>query len=285
MRIHVLGTRGSTAAPGVDFVRYGGHTSCLALAHDGELPSLIVDSGTGIRGVSALLGGQPFKGSIVLGHLHWDHTHGLPFFSSGDMPGSIVTLCAPAQGDEGAGTDLATVLARAMSPPHFPITPLDLRGNWNFRGLAPGDYELEGFSVLALEVPHKGGRTFGYRISDGRVTLAYISDHCPTALGPGPDGLGEYHEAAMRLVSGCDILFHDAQYTDEELPARAYFGHSSPGYAVRLAERAGVKRLVLYHHDPQRTDDQIDAILSLYQSTAVPVEAAIGGTVIDLVGK
>ena len=65
----------------------------------------------------------------------------------------------------------------------------------------------------------------------------------------------------MRLVSGCDILFHDAQYTDEELPARAYFGHSSPGYAVRLAERAGVKRLVLYHHDPQRTDDQIDRIL------------------------
>jgi phosphoribosyl 1,2-cyclic phosphodiesterase len=175
------------------------------------------------------------------------------------------------------------VLARAMSPPHFPITPLDLRGNWHFRGLAPGDYELEGFSVLALEVPHKGGRTFGYRISDGRVTLAYISDHCPTGLGPGPDGLGEYHEAALRLVSGCDILFHDAQYTDEELPARAYFGHSSSGYAVRLAERAGVKRLVLYHHDPQRTDDQVDKILSLYQGGTVTVEAATGGSVIDLI--
>jgi ribonuclease BN (tRNA processing enzyme) len=80
-------------------------------------------------------------------------------------------------------------------------------------------------------------------------------------------------------------LFHDAQYTDEELPARAYFGHSSPGYALRLAERAGVKRLVLYHHDPQRTDDQIDAIVSHYQGAAVPVEAAIGGTTIDLHGK
>jgi ribonuclease BN (tRNA processing enzyme) len=285
MRIHVLGTRGSTPAPGYDFARYGGHTSCLALAHDGEVPSLIVDAGTGVRAVSALLGGQPFKGSIVLGHLHWDHTQGLPFFSSGDTPGSMVTLCAPAQGDGGDGddgTDLVTVLARAMSPPHFPITPLDLRGNWHFRALAPGDYELEGFSVLALEVPHKGGRTFGYRISDGRVTLAYISDHCPTGLGPGPDGLGEYHEAALRLVKGCDILFHDAQYTDEELPARAYFGHSSAGYAVRLAEMAGVKRLVLYHHDPQRTDDQIARILSLYQGGAVPVEAAIGGSVIDL---
>ncbi len=282
MRIYALGTRGSTPAPGGDFARYGGHTSCLALAHDGELPSLIVDAGTGVRAVSALLGGQPFKGSIVLGHLHWDHTQGLPFFSSGDMPGSVVTLCAPAQGDGGDGTDLVTVLARAMSPPHFPITPLDLRGNWQFRSLVPGDYELDGFSVLALEVPHKGGRTFGYRISDGRVTLAYISDHCPTGLGPGPDGLGEYHEAALRLVDGCDILFHDAQYTDEELPARAYFGHSSAGYAVRLAERAGVKRLVLYHHDPQRTHDQIDRILSLYQGAAMPVEAAIGGSVIDL---
>jgi ribonuclease BN (tRNA processing enzyme) len=231
------------------------------------------------------MGGQPFKGSIVLGHLHWDHTHGLPFFFSGDMPGSMVTLCAPAQGDEGAETDLVTVLSRAMSPPHFPITPLDLRGNWQFRGLAPGGYELDGFSVVAVEVPHKGGRTFGFRISDGGVTLAYISDHCPTALGPGPDGLGEYHEAALRLVSGCDILFHDAQYTDEELPARAYFGHSSPGYAVRLAEQAGVKRLVLYHHDPQRTDDQIDTIVSLYRGASVPVEAAIGGSVIDLAAK
>src|ERR1700691_5265120 len=122
MRIHVLGTRGATPAPGVDFVRYCGHTSCLALAHDGELPSLIVDAGTGIRGGSALLGGQPFKGSIVLGHLHWDHTHGLPFFSSGDTPGSMVALYAPAQGEGEAGTDLVTVLARAMSPPHFPIT-------------------------------------------------------------------------------------------------------------------------------------------------------------------
>ena len=285
MRIHVLGTRGSTPAPGADFLVYGGHTSCLAVAQDGEPPSLIVDAGTGVRGVSALVGGQPFKGSIVIGHLHWDHTQGLPFFSSGDMPGSTVTVYAPAQGDGSAGTDLVTVLSRAMSPPHFPITPLELRGNWDFRSLEPGTYEIEDFSVLALEVPHKGGRTFGYRISDGRVTLAYISDHCPTALGPGPDGLGEYHEAALRLVSGCDILFHDAQYTDEELPARGYFGHSSPGYAVNLAKRAGVKRLVLYHHDPWRTDEEIDTIASLYRGAAVAVEAATGGSVIDLVAS
>jgi ribonuclease BN (tRNA processing enzyme) len=284
MRIHVLGTRGSTPAPGADFLVYGGHTSCLAVAHDGELPSLIVDAGTGVRDVSALLGGQPFKGSIVIGHLHWDHTQGLPFFSSADMPGSMVRVYAPAQDDGSGGTDLVTVLARAMSPPHFPITPLELRGNWRFQSLEPGTYDIEGFSVLALEVPHKGGRTFGYRISDGRVTFAYISDHCPTALGPGPDGLGEYHEAALGLVSGCDILFHDAQYTDEELPARAYFGHSSPGYAFNLAKTAGVKRLVLYHHDPWRTDKEIETIASLYQGTAVPVEAATRGSVIDLVG-
>jgi len=136
--------------------------------------------------------------------------------------------------------------------------------------------------VLALEIPHKGGRTFGYRISDGRATIAYLSDHCPTFLGPGPDGLGEYHDGALRLVDGCDILFHDAQYTDEELPARAYFGHSSSGYALRLAEKAGAKRLVLYHHDPQRTDPEVDAIVALYRDAAVPVEAAAGGAVIDL---
>ena|ERR1700678_762341 len=283
MRIHVLGTRGSTPAPGSDFVRYGGHTSCLALAHDGALPSLIVDAGTGVRSVSSLLEGRPFKGSIVLGHLHWDHTQGLPFFSSADKPGSKVALYAPAQNVSSVETDLAAVLARAMSPPHFPITPAELRGDWHFQMLEPGDYELEGFSVLALEIPHKGGRTFGYRISDGRVTLAYLSDHCPTFLGPGPDGLGEYHDAALRLVDGCDILFHDAQYTDEELPAKAYFGHSSSGYALRLAEKAGAKRLVLYHHDPQRTDAEIDAIVALYRGAAFPVEAAAGATVIDVI--
>jgi phosphoribosyl 1,2-cyclic phosphodiesterase len=279
VRVHVLGVRGSTPAPGPEFVRHGGHTSCVALAHDGHPPNLILDAGTGIRRAAALLSGEPFRGAIVLGHLHWDHTQGIPFFSAGDMAGSVVALYAPAQMD---GTNMEAVLARCMSPPHFPIPPSGLRGSWRFAGLEPGVHEIAGFSILALEIPHKGGRTFGYRVSDGRAAVAYLSDHWPTSLGPGPDGLGEYHEAALRLAAEVDVLFHDAQYTDEELPARAFFGHASPGYALNLGARAKARRVVLYHHDPWRTDSQIDDIVAAYHGALPPVEVGREGTVFDL---
>lgn len=275
MRIHICGVRGSTPAPGAEFLRYGGNTSCLALAHDGERPSLLLDAGTGIRRASALFDG-PFSGTILLGHLHWDHTQGLPFFRAGNDPGSHVELYVPEQGDTEA------VLERFMSPPHFPITPRQLRGHWRFTALLPGETHFEGFSVLGLDIPHKGGRTFGFRISDGQATVAYLSDHCPTNFGPGPAGLGEYHEAALALARDCDVLFHDGQYTDEELPTRASFGHACCGYAVGLAEASGAKRLMLYHHDSRRTDNEIDAILARYRGGSVSVYAAAEGTVIDL---
>ena len=283
MRIWICGVRGSTPTPGMAFDRYGGHTSCIAFGHDEERPSLILDAGTGIRLASDLFGAspglfddQPYEGAIVLGHMHWDHTQGLPFFAAGNNPGSKVSLYAPAQGDTEA------VLGRFMSPPHFPIAPEGLAGSWTFHALDPGVTDISGFSVLALEIPHKGGRAFGYRISDGRATITYMSDHCPTNLGPGPSGMGEYHEAALSLAGGCDILFHDAQYLDEELPARASFGHASTGYAVGLAEAAQVRQLMLYHHDPARTDDDIDSIVSSYEDAAITVTAAVQGTVLDL---
>ena len=98
------------------------------------------------------------------------------------------------------------VLARGMSPPHFPIGPDGLRGDWTFGTLPPGQLKAEGFTVEAREVPHKGGRTYGYRVSDGHSVLTYIPDHCPTVLGPGPEGLGEYHPAALDLAAGADLL-------------------------------------------------------------------------------
>jgi ribonuclease BN (tRNA processing enzyme) len=171
-----------------------------------------------------------------------------------------------------------------MSPPHFPITPAELRGTWRFQGLEPGQHCIEGFDVLALEIPHKGGRTFGFRISDGRASVAYLSDHCPTKLGAGPDGRGERHGAALELVRGCDLMLHDAQYTDDELPRKAAFGHSSAAYAVGLAAEAGVGRVLLFHHDPERTDAQVDEIASGCAGGPVPAEAAAEGTVIDLSG-
>ena len=126
-----------------------------------------------------------------------------------------------------------------MSPPHFPITPGELRGNWTFGMLEPGQLKAEGFTVEAREVPHKGGRTFGYRVSDGQSVITYIPDHCPTAFGPGPEGWGEYHPAALDLAAGSDLLIHDAFLLPEEVAAEASFGHAAADYAVGLGERAG----------------------------------------------
>ncbi len=279
MRLHFCGTRGSTPAPGPDFVRYGGNTSCVAVARDGAVPTLVVDAGTGLRAVSRLLDGQPFDGAIVLSHLHWDHTQGLPFFRGGDQPDARVTLYLPAQDG-----DPENVLARGMSPPHFPIRPSQLRGHWRFSWLDEGEHELAGFRVLACEIPHKGGRTFGYRVSDATGAFAYLSDHHPFSVGPGPTGFGEYHAAVCALVEGADVLIHDAQYTAEEFGERAHFGHSTIDYAVGLAEHCAVPALVLFHHDPPRTDADLDALLAGAQqaTTTVAVSAAAEGTWLDL---
>src|SRR5581483_9082996 len=145
VRLYLCGVRGSTPAPGADFLRYGGHTSCVAIAHD-RTPTLVLDAGTGLRQVTPLLGGQPFAGTILLSHLHWDHVHGLPFFTGGDRDDARASLLMPWQGP---GASAEEVLARGMSPPHFPITPSGLRGAWTFGFAVPGPLKAEGFTVEA----------------------------------------------------------------------------------------------------------------------------------------
>ena len=272
MRVHLCGVRGSTPAPGHDFERYGGFTSCLAIAHDhDDAPSLLLDAGTGIRRVSSLLGDRAFEGTILLTHLHWDHTHGLPFFRAADRDDARVRLLLPDQLD---GQTAAQVLARGMSPPHFPIGPEGLLGEWRFDTLSPGTIEVGGFTVTAIEIPHKGGRTFGYRVHDGHATVTYMPDHCPTLAGPGPNGLGEYHDAARALASGVDALVHDAQLLPEEVAAEADWGHAAADYAVGLGRAEGVKTVVLFHHKPERTDDALDVLAARLDDDGAVVVAS-----------
>jgi len=281
VRLNLCGVRGSSPVAGAEFDRYGGHTSSVAVSLNGSAPSLVLDAGTGITRVTRILEGAPFRGTILFGHLHWDHTQGLPFFSSGDNPASRVTVAAPAQGD------IEAVMSRMMSPPHFPITPGQLRGDWTFKGVEPGEQDIEGFKVNAVEVPHKGGRMFGYRVSDGSGTFTYVSDHGPIEAGPGPDGLGEYHPAIMELAEGVDLLIHDAQYTIDEFGPRAHFGHSAVDYTVGLALKAGARRLLLFHHDPSHEDEKIDEILAHARGLAgdaVSIDSATEGTVIEVGG-
>jgi ribonuclease BN (tRNA processing enzyme) len=280
VRLYLSGTRGSTPATGPDFLRYGGRTSCLAIAAGpGRVPALVLDAGTGLREVTGLLDGGPFRGTIALTHLHWDHVHGLPFFRAGDRDDAEVRLLLP---EQDGGPCAEAVLERGMSPPHFPIRPRDLRGRWTFASLAEGGLEAGGLTVAAREIPHQGGRTFGYRVSDGRAVVAYLPDHCPTLLGPGPDGLGEYHPAAVALARRADVLIHDAFWRAGELDPGAALGHAAAEYAVGLGARAGVARVVLSHHRPDRTDAELDRLAAEFADAPVPVTVAADGGVLTL---
>jgi phosphoribosyl 1,2-cyclic phosphodiesterase len=247
----------------------------VALAHDEDgsvgPPALLLDAGTGLRRLSGLLGDLAFRGSILLTHLHWDHVQGLPFFRAGDREDARVRLLLP---DQGGDADAEMVLARMMSPPFFPIEPSALRGDWQF-GFLPGErFTAEGFDVLALDVPHKGGHTVGFRISDGHSSVAYVPDHCPTALGPGPGGIGEYHEAALELARDVDLLIHDAHLRAEEVESEGSFGHAAAEYAVRLATISGAGRVALFHHRPERSDSEVERTVCRFAESPVPVMGA-----------
>ena len=237
----------------------------------------MLDAGTGLQQLPLAPRGRAFRGTLLLSHLHWDHTHGMPFFRSGTLPGNRVDVYLPEQ-----GVDPEELLARVISPPHFPIRPKQLGDGWTFNAIEPGRHEFEGFSVHALEIPHKGGRTFGYRVSDVSATLAYLPDHSPISLGPGPDGTGVFHDAALTLTEGADLLVHDCQHTAAELPRLGFLGHSAVEYAVALAQHASARQLALFHHDPWRTDAEIDAFVTQYATAPVRVFAAHDGMVVDL---
>ncbi len=284
MRVDFCGVRGSTPAPGEAFLDVGGNTSCVAVTHQGAgLPTLILDAGTGIRAVTALTGGRAFRGTILLSHLHWDHTQGLPFFEAADRVGASTTVLAP---EQGAAVD--RLIDRFMSPPSFPVRLGELRGDWQVGSICEGQQHIERFEVLAREIPHKGGRTFGYRIEElaSGASIAYLPDHGPRdALGAGPHGWGPYHPAAMELADNVDVLIHDAQHTADELLTAFPFGHSAADYAVELGRRSGAGEVVLFHHHPSRTDPEVAAMTSSLQTLGqTRVSAAVEGRRIELAG-
>jgi ribonuclease BN (tRNA processing enzyme) len=274
VRFVALGVRGSTAAPGREFVRYGGHTSCVAVLADGDdVPHLVLDAGTGLRGLPSLLGDRPFGGRIVLSHLHWDHVQGLPFSPSVDRPDAEVELHVPV---EHAGTDPKALLAEAFSPPHFPIGPDGLLGAWTFRPLRPGAVDA---AVSVAPVGHKGGTTFGIRVVLDGAVLAYLPDHALHAGTP-----LAARAAAERLAAGADVLLHDGQFVASEQAVAEEYGHSTIDAVLDLADRCRVGAVVLTHHSPARTDDQLDELASRWQHTpgGRPVTFAVQDAVVEV---
>ena len=273
MRLDLLGVRGSTAAPGPDFVRYGGHTSCIAVTRDGaSVPTLVLDAGTGLRSLTRRLDGAAYDGAVLLSHLHWDHVQGLPFFAAGDRDDARVDLYVPAQGGA-SGRDL---LAQTLSPPAFPITPEGLRGTWGFHAWEGGARDVEGFTVGAVDIAHKGGRTFGYRVERDGASMAYLPDHAPAA-GTSPE--------LLHLLEGVDLLVHDAQFLDGERPVAVDYGHATVQDAIALAVECRARALLLFHHSPSRTDDALDEI-GRWSADLVPglrIVVAREGDVVDVV--
>lgn len=262
MKFVLLGVRGSTSAPGAAFVGYGGHTSCVAVFADADdVPHLVLDAGTGLRTLPALLDGRPFRGDVVLTHLHWDHVQGLPFCPAVDHPDAQVTLHVPVDDPR---TDPRALLARGFSPPHFPIGPDGLLGDWHFRALVPGRIDDIGSNATVTVAPiaHKGGPTFGIRVELDGTSLAYLPDH----------GLhGAMSESLLRsaqhLAVAADVLLHDGQFRATEQEVARDYGHATIEAVLDFADQCDVGRLVFTHHAPGRTDAELDALARTWRHT------------------
>jgi len=249
VKVTFYGVRGSTPCDNDEVARYGGNTSSVVVETPGE-PPLLFDLGTGVRyyGRSCPLDGS-FRANCLVSHLHWDHTQGLPFFPPLLCSGAEMDVYAPASED---GRKLAEVFDEAIAPPLFPVTLRDFPGTLRFHDTEPSCFRVGGYDVLAAEIPHVG-RTFGYRVTLDGVSIAYLSDHQQPA-----DGSFAVTDAALELVEGVDLLIHDSQYNVAEFPRKATWGHCTYEYALWLAGHAGVRRLAMFHHDPNRTDEQLD---------------------------
>jgi phosphoribosyl 1,2-cyclic phosphodiesterase len=272
MRVCLWGTRGSIASAGPDTVSYGGNTSCVEVeGRDGTV--VILDAGTGVRRVGDTYApGQPRRLDILLTHLHMDHIQGLGFFAPFFEPDFEIHVWGPPSTTQ----DLRTRLARYLSPPLFPVRLRDVAARLELHDAPIGSFTIGGLEVTAQAIIHPGP-TVGYRISDGRSTLAYLPDHEP-ALGARGTPADALWTSGFDLLAGVDLLVHDAQYTAEEYGARVGWGHSSIDDAVAVARMGGARRLVTFHHDPAHDDDELDAMVD-------DARAAAGGDLEVLAGR
>lgn len=252
VNVSFWGVRGSTPCPCDANRRYGGNTSCVSVEAP-DLDPIIFDLGTGLRFFGESLDrDDPLRALALVTHLHWDHVQGLPFFVPLHHPGASLTVYGRA--DEGT---IDAAFRSFMRPPYFPVGPDDLTGDVKFVDVGHGDtIDWGRASVAVSDVPHTGA-TNGYRVEIDDVVIVYVSDHQQPA-----DGSGDITESVIELCRGADLLIHDAQYEPHEFEQKADWGHCTVEYAVRVAERAGVRRLALFHHDPAHGDSVIDRMLA-----------------------
>jgi phosphoribosyl 1,2-cyclic phosphodiesterase len=254
VKITLWGTRGSLPSAGPETVRYGGNTSCVeARTEGGDL--IVLDAGTGIRRLGAVIGNETRRVHILLSHLHMDHIQGFGFFDPLQRPDLEVHVWGPPSTTH----DLRTRLTKYLSPPLFPVRLRDLPSRIYLHDVSMGGFTVDSARIYCALVCHPGP-TVGYRIVERGAAVVYLPDHEP-ALGARAFPLAPEWTSGFDLAKDADLLIHDSQYTDAEYEERPGWGHSSISQAIRLAALAGVHRLVTFHHDPSHSDTLLDDLM------------------------
>ena len=255
MQARVWGCRGSLAAPGPDTVRYGGNTSCVEVRLDSG-PTLVLDAGTGMRPLGVAIDHDPVDElHILLTHLHMDHLQGLGFFRPLFRSGADVHLWGPASPVQ----SLADRIALYLSPPLFPVRLGDIPAQVTFHDAPEDAVTIGSATIRAGKVTHQGP-TVGYRIEENGRALVYLPDHEPSIGVHLADEPSEWI-SGHNVAHDADVLFHDAQYRDDEYARHIGWGHSATEHVLGFAHKAAVRAVVLFHHDPYHTDDELDALL------------------------
>jgi phosphoribosyl 1,2-cyclic phosphodiesterase len=269
MEIRFWGVRGSIASPGPETAGVGGNTSCVEVRCGNE--RIVLDAGTGLRnlGNALVAEGAPVSLTLLLSHFHWDHIQGLPFFVPAYLPQTKLTIV-------GSGGDRATLrdkLSRQMTEPHFPVQLDDLAAQMTYREARAGRrFDVGEVAVRVARVNHPGG-AFAYRIEHGGHSLVYATDTEHYAC---------VDPALRALALGADVLVYDAQYTPEEYQAKVGWGHSTYAAGAEVARSAGVGRLVLFHHDPQRSDEGVASVEKAAQALFPSTVAAREGMTLTI---
>lgn len=255
MEVRFYGVRGSVAVSGGWAARVGGNTACVEVTSGAE--RLVFDAGTGVRALGEALPrvGGPQRATFFFSHLHWDHVQGFPFFTPAYVPGNAFTLHGP--GPDGA-TALRDALSRQMSPPGFPVPLSAMRASLRFESALPGrPVDVGHVRVTPFVLDHPQG-CLGYRVEADGHSFVYATDVELSLASLGAD--------VARHLADVDVLCLDAQYTPDEYAGRTGgvakrgWGHSTMVDAAQVAAAVGARRLLLFHHDPARTDDQVDAM-------------------------
>jgi len=270
VKVTFWGVRGSIPTPGAETQRWGGNSSCLEVRADGLSP-LVLDCGTGARKLGFKLVGEPARElDLLFSHFHMDHVFGFPFFVPIYTPGYSIRISVPSFSEEEARDKLG----RYLNGIYHPTRLRELPANVTFHPVRAGrPFRTGGFDVRPIALNHPGG-SLGYRIEAGGKSVAYVTDTAPFARpGEGVAAGKEPSKAEERILDflrGCDVVIYDTMYDYEEYLEKMTWGHSYPEYAAALCRSADVKHLVLFHHLPDATDDQLDAMAEEWSRHELP---------------